>query len=93
MLKVEELKENTELNQYHLGIIVSLMKLKWFISGPSHTSIYLYSTFLFPLQTSNARNLFTNLFVTCNFTMYLIILGDLLFSFFNLKASMHVSSL
>lgn len=27
MLKVEELKENPELKQYHLGIIVSSMKL------------------------------------------------------------------
>lgn len=71
--------------------------LKWFISGPSHIFIYIYmyvySTFLSPLQTSHARSLFTILFVSWSLTMYLVILGDLLFRFFDLKASMHVSSL
>lgn len=87
MLKVEELKENPELKQYHLGIIVSSMKLDpWngSLVGPPTYTVHVYSTFLSPQQTSNPRNLFTNLFVTCNFRMHLIILGALLFRFFNL---------
>lgn len=50
MLKVEEFKENPELNQYHPGIIVSLMKLDPWNGSLVGTCIYSMYTVLISLH-------------------------------------------